>query len=249
MHAHQYRARNRARIAAAAALLATLLLGNPLAAHAQRQSGIQLAPESNRYFISKDVGNERWAITYNLDDRTVTGNVFPIDGGAPTFLTCDITRVEQAPNPADAQYFLICRAAGPCASAPCTTDQWGAPIDVGAIPGSFLLPTNTRATNAGNVQPIYNASCSTSAVCHGNGAQYVVLANGVSWANTFLFESDGVNGMQGPFILPFQPDASFLYKKLDGTGAGERMPYNGSALPAEQIETIRAWILEGAADN
>jgi hypothetical protein len=245
MHVRRYRTR----IAALPALLlAAILAGSAGSAHAQRESGIQLSPESNRYFISKDVGNERWAITYNLDDKTVTGNVFPIDGGAPTFLTCDITRVEQAPNPADAQYFLDCRAAGPCASAPCQ-DQWGAPTSVGPIPGSFLLPTNTRATYAGNVQPIYNVSCATSAVCHGNGAEYVVLSAAVSYENTFLVESNGVNGMQGPFILPFQPDASFLYKKLDGTGAGERMPYNGSPLPAEQIEAIRNWILEGAADN
>ena len=244
MHEH----RHRIRIAALAALLAGLVLGGASAANAQRESGIQLSPESNRYFISKDVGNERWAITYNLDDKTITGNVFPIDGGAPTFLTCDITSVQQAPNPADAQYFLSCRASAPCASAPCGT-QWGEPIDAGAIPGSFLLPTNTTATYAGNVQPIYNASCATSAVCHGSGAQYVVLSAATSYENTFLVESNGVNGMQGPFILPYQPDASFLYKKLDGTGAGERMPYNGSPLPPDQIETIRNWILEGAAKN
>jgi hypothetical protein len=235
-------------VAAGVALAAGLLLAASGPAHAQRGSGIQMSPESNRYFISKDVGNERWAITYNLDDKTVTGNVFPTDGSPPTFLTCDTTRVEQAPNPADAQYFLECRSSGPCESAPCGT-QWGEPIAVGPIPGSFLLPSNTLATYAGNVQPIYNASCATSAVCHGNGAQYVVLANGVSWDNTFLVESNGVNGMAGPFIVPFQPDASFLFQKLIGTGVGERMPYNGSPLPDDQIETIRSWILEGAAEN
>jgi hypothetical protein len=248
MRAHQHRTH----IAAVTALVAGLLLAVSSPAHAQRGSGIQMSLESNRYFISKDVGQERWAITYNLDDKTVTGNVFPTDGSPPTFLTCDITRVEQAPNPADAQYFMDCRASGPCESAPCGT-QWGAPTSVGPIPGSFLLPTNTRATYAGNVQPIYNTSCATSAVCHGNGAQFVVLANGVSYGNTFLVESNGVNGMQGPFIDPFRPDSSFLFKKLDfeklHASAGEPMPYNGSPLPAEQIEAIRSWILEGAAEN
>ncbi|MEW6271858.1 MAG: hypothetical protein AB1689_21455 [Thermodesulfobacteriota bacterium] len=245
MHVHHHRNR----IAAAAALLTAFLLALPTTARAQRESGIQLSPQSNRYFISKDVGQERWAITYNLDDKTVTGNVFPLDGGAPTFLTCDITRVEQAPNPADAQYFLSCRAAAPCASAPCTADQWSPPIEVPPIKGSFLLPTDTRATYAGNVQPIYNVSCATSAVCHGNGAQYVVLSAATSYENTFLVESNGVNGMQGPFIVPFDPAGSFLFRKLDGTGAGEIMPYNGSPLPPDQIEAIRNWILEGAAEN
>ena len=77
---------------ALASLALAAAVSIPSAAHAQRESGIQLAPDSNRYFISKDVGSERWAITYNLDDKTVTGNVFPLDGGAPTFLSCQITR-------------------------------------------------------------------------------------------------------------------------------------------------------------
>jgi len=225
------------------------LLHGVLPARAQPAAGTRTTPDGKQVLISKDVGNERWAITYNLDDKTVTGNVFPISGGAPTFLTCDITRVEQAPNPVDAQYYLSCRASGPCATAPCDPGAWSAASDVGPIPGSFLLPTNTASTYAGNVQPIYNVSCATSAVCHGGGAQYVVLSTAVSYENTFLVESNGVNGMQGPFITPFLPDASFLYKKLDGTGAGEIMPYNGSPLPAEQIEAVRRWIVEGAANN
>ena len=248
MHAH----RHRIGLAAVVTLVAGFALALPGTASAQRESGIQLSPQSNRYFISKDVGNERWAITYNLDDKTVTGNVFPINGGAPTFLTCDITRVEQAPDPANAQYFLSCRASGPCAEAPCDPNQWGTASETGPIPGSFLLPTKTKATLAGNVQPIYNQSCATSAICHANGANYVVLSNGVSWANTFLVEADGVNGPQGFFVDPFLPDSSFLFKKVAGTQGptgGATMPYNGDPLPADQIELIRSWILEGAANN
>ena len=246
MHVHRYGIH----IAAVAAALAGLVLGYPGAANAQRQSGIQLSPESRRYFINKDVDQERWAITYNLDDKTVTGNVFPLDGGAPTFLSCVITHVDQAADadPAAAQYFLDCRSAGPCAAAPCS-NQWSEPTSVGPIPGSFLLPTNTVATYSGNVQPIYNGSCSTSAVCHANGSDLVVLAPTVSYANTFLVQSNGENGPQGPFIDPFQPDLSFLLKKIEGTGAGDRMPYNGDPLPQAQIDAIRTWILEGAANN
>ncbi len=243
MRAYPYRPHKRATVA----LIAGLLLCLPGAAQAQRESGIQLSPESNRYFITKDVGDQRWAITYNLDDKTVSGNVFPLDGGAPEFLSCTITSVEQADDPAEAQYFMQCRGARPCESAPCE-DQWDPPFSVGPVPGSFLLPTNTKATLAGNVQPIYNRSCSTSAVCHGNGADFVVLSNGVSWDNTFLVESDGVNGQQGPFIAPFDPDSSFLFAKVLGTGAGDPMP-RSSALDDDKIDAIRNWILEGAANN
>jgi hypothetical protein len=240
--------RHRTHVAAAAALLAALVLAHPGAANAQRESGIQLSPQSNRYFISKDVGQERWAITYNLDDKTVTGNVFPLDGGAPTFLSCDITNVQQADDPAAAQYFLECRSAGPCAAAPCS-NQWGDPTSVGPIPGSFFLPTNTTATYAGNIQPIYNTSCATSAICHAHGSDLVILAADVSYADTFNVQSNGENGPQGPFISPFQPDMSFLLAKVEGTGAGDRMPFNGDPLPQAQIDAIRNWILEGAANN
>src|SRR4029077_6713355 len=51
--------RYRIRRVAMAAALGGLVLAHPGAANAQRGSGIQLSPQSNRYFISKDVGPER----------------------------------------------------------------------------------------------------------------------------------------------------------------------------------------------
>ena len=120
---------------------------------------------------------------------------------------------------------------------------------VGPIQGSFMLPTNTTATYSGNIQPIYNANCATSATCHSNGASYIALAPDVSYANTFLVDSNGPNGAQGPFIVPFQPDSSYLLKKVEGTGAGAQMPYNGDPLPQDAIDAIRNWIREGAANN
>ena len=50
-------------------------------------------------------------------------------------------------------------------------------------------------------------------------------------------------------IDPFSTDGSYLFQKLLGTGAGDRMPYNSDPLPADQIDLIRNWILEGAANN
>jgi hypothetical protein len=228
------------------ALGTAAMLAIPAPAHAQRQSGIQLSPDSGRYFISKDVGSERWAITYNLDDKTVTGNVFPLDGGSPTFLSCQITRVEQAANPADAQYFMDCRAAGPCAEAPCT-DQWGAPSSVGPIPGSFLLPTNTRATLAGNVQPIMSSSCATAEACHAGG-RAPDLSTGSTWPSTFRVRASQDPGKD--YVDPFDADGSYMLDKILGIQtAGSRMPLGAAPLDPAQVEAIRAWILEGAADN
>jgi hypothetical protein len=56
-----------------------------------RGSGIQVTPDGKRVLINKDVDDERWAITRNLDDLTVTGNVFFPEGGDPLFLFCEQT--------------------------------------------------------------------------------------------------------------------------------------------------------------
>ncbi len=237
----------------AALVVAAITLGLAAASEAQvpRQSAIQLTPDSGRYMISKPVGNSRWVITYNLDDKTVTGNVFNTETDDVDFLWCRILTDEMVhqPDPLETSYPLQCFMAAGCAEAPCSASAWTELVGVQPLAGSFLLPPGTKSTLAGNVQPIYNTSCATSAVCHGNGAQYVVLSPALSYANTFLVESNGVNGMQGPFIAPFDPGTSFLLKKLEGSGAGEPMPYNGSPLPAGQIDAIRSWILEGAANN
>jgi hypothetical protein len=51
--------------------------------------GVQFSPDGKRVLVSKDVNNERWAITLNRDDGTATGNVFRQGGGAPAFIACD----------------------------------------------------------------------------------------------------------------------------------------------------------------
>ncbi len=232
---------------AAAAVLAALALALPDAADAQRQSGIQLTPDSATYIISKDVGDERWAITYNLDRRVVIGNVFPQDGGAPSFLYCRITQVDQAPNPADAMYHMECQFAQSCGQAPCV-NQWGDPFPVPAIPGSFFLPTGTQVTLSGNVQPIYNASCATNLACHvAGGAGPVNLSDGASWFNTF--EIIATQDPNKRYVDAFVPDVSYLLNKVEGTGIGSRMPLGGPFLDPATAGQIRQWILEGAANN
>ena len=59
-------------------------------------AGLQTTRDGKRILVSKDVGAERWAITQNLEDRTVTGNVFFADGGAPAFLSCEETAATES---------------------------------------------------------------------------------------------------------------------------------------------------------
>ena len=102
-------------------------------------SGLQVTPDGARTLISKDVGNERWAITYNPDDDTVTGNVFSPGGGAPKFVWCDRTGDDGNPDPYAVQIDFTCSGADACESASCPTGEWSQIAQV-TLPGSFFLP-------------------------------------------------------------------------------------------------------------
>jgi len=232
-------------LAMATALAATAAAND--AAHAQ-SSGLQLTPDSARYLISKDVGNERWAISFNLDDRTVTGNVFKTDGGEPSFIWCRITSETPAPNPADTQYVLDCFGAVACAAAPCSSDGWS-PIASGLqIGGDFLLPDATKSTFRGHVQPIFTARCAIPA-CHSGAApqEGLNLEAGQAYDNVFLRLP--AHHDEHFLIDPFDPNSSHLFLKILGLEEGDQMPQGGPPLDEQQTQAIRDWITEGAADN
>ena len=82
---------------------------------------------------------------------------------------------------------------------------------------------------------IFEASCLN---CHGTDGAF---------RETLLMEySELINGGT---VLPGNPDASELYKRLLGpTENGAQMPFGLPQLPAQSIETVRRWILAGAPD-
>src|SRR5262249_5969467 len=110
------------------------------------------------------------------------------------------------------------------------------------------LPSNTQSAYAGNVQPIFTASCATSLSCHqAGGAGPVDLSEGVSYSHIVNVVSD-----QDPtknFVTPFQPDVSYLMNKIDGVGVSTRMRLGGPSLDQPTADMVRTWILEGAANN
>jgi len=227
-----------------AAIALAVLAGE---ARAQRQSGSQMTPDSRGYLINKDVGNERWAISYNLADRTVTGNVFKSDGSDPSFIWCKITSETPAANPAENQYLLDCWGADRCASAPCSDSAW-TPIGTGIpISGSFLLPPETLATFKGSVEPVFDSTCA-SAGCHGGAmpAEELNLSNGVAYDS--IFRKTSHHNPEHLLVEPFDPETSHLYHMVNGEDE-PRMPLGAPPLSAETIEKIGRWILEGAARN
>ena len=111
------------------------------AAPAAAQSGIQITPDSRRVLVSKDVGPERWALTRNLDDGLVTGNVFLADGGPPQFISCDELAREGE------NIRLQCFGSVRCPLTPCTTDEWQGLGEV-VLPASFFERASVAAPAA-----------------------------------------------------------------------------------------------------
>ena len=238
----------RTTICALGTLAVSAALYSPAAA--QSESGIQMTPDSKRYLISKDVGAERWAISFNLDDRTATGNVLKTDGTPTSFIWCEITDEISSANPADIQYVMDCFGADACAQAPCTEGGWELIASDLTIGGDFMLPDGTRSTFSGNVEPIYNQSCALAG-CHSGPmpAEALNLEQGQAYDNTVLKVS--VQDEEGHFLVePFDPSASHLFLKVAGLeDDGEQMPLGGPPLSDALQEALSDWILEGAARN
>ena len=81
---------------------------------------------------------------------------------------------------------------------------------------------------------IFQQSC---LICHGPDGAY---------KETLLIEHNALITENGS-VVPGNPEASRLYKRLLGEG-GQLMPLGGPPLPDSQIETVKNWILAGAPD-
>lgn len=102
------------------------------AATDDRASGLQITPDALRTLISKDVSGQRWAITRNADDDTVTGNVYR-DAGEPLFVWCT------EKDGAGADVVLSCSGASSCAAGGCTPADFSFIADV-TLPRGFFVP-------------------------------------------------------------------------------------------------------------
>ena len=81
---------------------------------------------------------------------------------------------------------------------------------------------------------IFQQSC---LICHGPDGAY---------KESLLMEHNAL--IEKGSVVPGNPDASELYKRLITTETAKRMPLGQPQLPAQSINTIRNWILAGAPD-
>jgi hypothetical protein len=136
-------------VGAAARIAVALVLALLHAAAAQSgsaQSSVQHCLDRRCTLVNKDVGNERWAIQYNLEDGTVTGNVFFSDGRNPAFVWCS-TQAESAD-----EITFSCYGTDRCAVAPCRASGWAFIAEI-ALPLTFLVPPESSATPTPHATP------------------------------------------------------------------------------------------------
>lgn len=88
-----------------------------------RESGTQVTPDGQRVLINKDVGGDRWAITRNLTDGTVTGNVFS-SGDSPDFLWCQDVSVGGDPSESTYACSIAQAVQPPCVDISGEWDYW-----------------------------------------------------------------------------------------------------------------------------
>ena len=99
--------------------------------------------------------------------------------------------------------------------------------------GSLNLSAQSQL--AQDAYAIFEASCLN---CHGPDGAF---------RETLLMEHSEL--IDGGTVVPGNPDASELYKRLLGpTENGVQMPFGQPQLPAQSIDTVRRWILAGAPD-
>ena len=104
----------------------TLGLLRPHAAAAQ--TGVQVTRDGKNAVISKDVGDERWAILRR--GQLVTGNVFTRSDAPPVFLYC-------VPDEADPSG-LDCLASDACTNAADCPTLWHSIAAVTHVPAGFF---------------------------------------------------------------------------------------------------------------
>lgn len=184
--------RDRWRTALRVSLLLIAIVVGASADEASAQRGVQQAPDGRSWLVGKDVGGERWAISRDVEDGTVVGNVFRSDGSPPQFLWC------WPQSTADDPVRLRCSGTTGC-------DEW---TDLGEIelPASFLAPPTTceAATSAAVATAAVAAEPAGSALRMTPDERRILISKdvaGLRWALTYDAERLGFGSDHAPARL------------------------------------------------
>lgn len=127
-----------------------------------------------------------------------------------------------------------------------STDPSGDPTGDTSDSAAESDPTGPPVSYTNDIQPIWDASCANMATCHlqPGPAQGLDLSG-----NSYDAIVDVPSVQTGqPLIDPDNPDGSYILLKIEGDSSilGGPMPSIGTPLTADQVDTIRNWIAQGA---
>ena len=113
-------------------------------------------------------------------------------------------------------------------------------------------PTGETVSFSADVQPIFNAHCTT---CHRAGGFADLsgialrLVEGISY--DLLVDQPSSQRADLTFVVPGNSAASLLFLKVssDSPPVGSTMPLTGARLSSSDLGLIRDWIDQGALDN
>ncbi len=120
-----------------------------------------------------------------------------------------------------------------------------APLIAGRIvEGLPQLPPFGPITWSQHIQPLFRSKCAN---CHLDGSD----RGGYRMDTPTLLRQPGTSKNTQPLVVPFDPENSFLYRKLVDRFPtfGEQMPLATPPLAEHGKELVRRWILEGATDR
>ena len=100
----------------------------------------------------------------------------------------------------------------------------------------MIRPLQATVDYLREIKPVFEKRCFA---CHGALKQ----EGGLRLDTGALLRKGGDSG---PAAEPGKPDASVLIKRVSDPDSATRMPPEGEALSAEQIELLQAWINQGA---
>ena len=110
-------------------------------------------------------------------------------------------------------------------------------LALGDSPSNIVFPASNISYGR-QVQPLFDQTCALAG-CHDDGVHQSNLRL-TSYAN-LIFQLPGI-------VVAGKPDASTLVLSIQG-GSIDRMPPTTNRLNDNQINGIRAWIVEGAKNN
>jgi hypothetical protein len=79
-------------------------------------AAVQRDPKTGQRLVSKDIGGQRWAITYDETGGSAIGNVYNQDGSPPQFVYCERNGDDGSRDVNDLVLYFDCRVASSCRS-------------------------------------------------------------------------------------------------------------------------------------